>query len=608
VKQRGKAVRGDERVGRFIDGRYRIVELLAIGAMARVYRAEQKDPPCELAVKVLGREIAVHKTAAARFHREAKAASRLDHPGIVRIYGWGVSGDVPFIAMELLQGRDLFAVLEREERLTQERAVRLAMLICDALQAAHDSGVVHRDLKPENVMVLERDAHGEERIKLLDFGIAKMAPRAENSAYNDETFPQVLTKVGSAVGTPSHMAPEQARGVGVDGRADIYALGVLLYEMVTGHLPFEGSNPIDVAVRQVREAPPPPSRYLREIHRGLESIILRCLEKDPVARWQNARDVNGELLRVLNDLTGEEPVTQQTAAADEDELPTRERDVRDVRALLNKLLPVRRTTLLEQHNEPSTDSLDTQPAISAYDPETFDSLTDVTSPGPSTLSDITKPEVSARPNSTMRAREPHPRSTLRAGQMPDTVKDPRPPERTDEDDLTTLNMEAPARVTKGGALRPRLVTEEDDTTTMPQEERKKEIIRAIAEARRQAERLATQELHVPQPVPRTPVLDDYEPPRSARARFDASLSLPAPQPQLPPQPPPQPQSVQPPARDPQEELESLLKRVPPKRSVFPAIALVLAIVIAGALLYVAFYGVPNVRYARDVLRFLKGLI
>jgi serine/threonine protein kinase len=285
----------DNLIGRVVDGRYRVLERIGTGAMAAIYRAEQDSEPKEVALKIIRPEIVQNRTVSARFHREAKAASKLKHPGIVRVLGWGFEDDVPYIAMELIDGEDLFEVLEREHTLPQAWSVLTAMRICEALSVAHAAGVVHRDLKPENIMVMPPDEEGQRIVKILDFGIAKLVDPVD---FSEETVPQVLTKVGSAVGTPSHMAPEQARGGPVDGRTDIYAVGVLLYEMTTGHLPFEGSNPLLVAIQQVRDVPPPPSQYLPDLHPDFEKLILRALEKSPARRPQTA----DEMLAALNEL------------------------------------------------------------------------------------------------------------------------------------------------------------------------------------------------------------------------------------------------------------------------------------------------------------------
>jgi serine/threonine protein kinase len=295
----------DALVGRVVAGRYRLVAPVGTGAMATIYRAEQEAEPRKVAVKLVRPEILKNRTAAARFHREAKAASRLDHPGIVRVLDWGVDGELPYLVMELVDGEDLFDCLDREGRMDQSMALAVVQRLCDALAAAHAEGVIHRDLKPENIMLVPVDAppgRDQLAIKVLDFGIAKLLGPYGDELWGDQTVPQVLTQVGSAVGTPSHMAPEQARGNEVDGRADIYACGVLLYEMVTGHLPFEGNNPIAVAVAQVRDPPVPPRSHLPDLHPAVERIILRCLEKAPEVRYQTAFELKDAITVAIAEL------------------------------------------------------------------------------------------------------------------------------------------------------------------------------------------------------------------------------------------------------------------------------------------------------------------
>jgi serine/threonine protein kinase len=298
--------------------------------MATIYRAVSGERA--VALKVVKPDIVRNKTAAARFHREAKAASRLRHPGIVQVLAWGFEKEMPYIAMELVEGEDLFEFLDRRGLLSEEQSMRIGVRLCEALAAAHAQGVVHRDLKPENIMVTPRPDSDELSIKVLDFGIAKLVGPGPGDMWGDETVPQVLTKVGSAVGTPSHMAPEQARGDPVDGRTDIYACGVLLYEMSTGHLPFEGDNPLHVAIRQVRDPPPPPSVHRPDILPALERIILRALEKDPGARFQTAIELRSELLVALGEQDdGPDVTAQQLAVADDrsDDAPAPSDDVDD---------------------------------------------------------------------------------------------------------------------------------------------------------------------------------------------------------------------------------------------------------------------------------------
>ncbi len=343
------ALAKDPLIGRLIGGRYRIASALGTGAMATIYTARDVEEQRIVAVKIIKPELLIkNKTATARFHREATAASKLHHPGIVRVTDWGFDGKTPYIAMELVQGEDLFELLDRRGTLTEAESLRVLLELCAALHVAHEQGIVHRDLKPENIMVsgVDDDSDKPVRIKVLDFGIAKLVGRQPGEKWADETAPQALTKVGSAVGTPSHMAPEQARGFAVDGRTDIYACGVLLYEMVTGHLPFEGDNPLSVAVRQVRDPPPPPSNHKPNMLPELEALILRMLEKKPEARFQTVEDLAAALSTVLRTIDPEhvaagrpippaseaEPITVERAAPtdlddSESEQLTAQRDV-----------------------------------------------------------------------------------------------------------------------------------------------------------------------------------------------------------------------------------------------------------------------------------------
>ncbi|MEZ4446479.1 MAG: protein kinase [Polyangiaceae bacterium] len=307
----------DELVGRHIGGRYRLVSRIGVGAMATIYRATAVATGEAVAVKVVRPEVGRNPTVSARFQREVKAASKLDHPGIVRVLDWGIEEpDTPWLAMELIEGEDLFEILDRCGPLPESWSVAVAAKVCEALDAAHREGVIHRDLKPENVMIARSMVGGERVVKVLDFGVAKLLRPNPMDLFSDETVPQMLTKAGSAVGTPSHMAPEQARGEAVDGRTDIYALGVLLYEMVAGQLPFAGDNPLLVAVQQVRDEPPPPSRFRSDLHPALEALILQMLAKSPADRPQSALELRDRLVHLLQSLAEEDGPTVRHALAD----------------------------------------------------------------------------------------------------------------------------------------------------------------------------------------------------------------------------------------------------------------------------------------------------
>jgi serine/threonine-protein kinase len=296
-------------IGHTLAGRFRLTGFLGEGAMATVYRGAQDEEPRDVAVKIMHPELARDPTFARRFRREAKAAARLVHPNTVRIIDYGVDGTVAYIAMELLAGRDLFEILSVERRLAEARAARILLEVCDVLTTAHAEGIVHRDLKPENIMILgQPDAAGRERIKVLDFGIAKVLdkelkePTSSNNPVSSGMVSSALTTVGVIVGTPEYMSPEQCRGEGVDARSDIYACGVLLYQLVTGNIPFAGDSVIDIALKHIRQPPPKPSNYLPFMHKGLEQIILTALEKWPAQRQQSAEELKAQLQKILPEL------------------------------------------------------------------------------------------------------------------------------------------------------------------------------------------------------------------------------------------------------------------------------------------------------------------
>jgi serine/threonine-protein kinase len=279
--------------------------------MASIHLAHDTSEERDVALKLLHPALIDDDLAVARFRREAKAAHRFRHPGAVHVFDWGIHEQVPFIAMELVEGEDLFELLERRGKLSQLSAIGIACQLCDVLDAAHSMGFVHRDLKPENIMVLAtKDASDPLRIKVLDFGVVKFLPQPpgppesspEAADFDSDGPPDSgrasLTDLGTTVGTPTHMAPEQARGDEIDTRADLYTCGILLFEMCTGELPFFSPNPLEVARMQARDAPPHPGEFLPEIHPELETVILRCLEKNPADRWQTARELGRQLARL----------------------------------------------------------------------------------------------------------------------------------------------------------------------------------------------------------------------------------------------------------------------------------------------------------------------
>ncbi|MGH9025456.1 MAG: Stk1 family PASTA domain-containing Ser/Thr kinase [Acidimicrobiia bacterium] len=268
------------RVARVFSNRYEIVREIARGGMAEVYLARDQLLDRPVAIKVLSSEYAGDPTFVERFRREAQAAANLNHPNIVAIYDWGQEQGTYFIVMEYVQGQSLRELLGTRGRLPATEAAQIAVQIAAALAFANRNGVVHRDIKPGNVLM---DENGKANV--ADFGIARS--RASDN----------LTQTGSVMGTANYFSPEQAQGQPVDGRSDVYSLGVVLYEMVTGRTPFTGDSAVAVAYQHVREDPVPPSQLVADLPAAMERIIMHALAKNPAARYQTADELRSDLIR-----------------------------------------------------------------------------------------------------------------------------------------------------------------------------------------------------------------------------------------------------------------------------------------------------------------------
>jgi eukaryotic-like serine/threonine-protein kinase len=290
----------DDLLGRVLGDRFLIIEALGEGGMGSVFRGVQLDGSRDVAIKILRPELAGDPIVRARFHREARMAAQINHPNAVQMLDTGTDGGLPYLVMELVEGRELFRVLAEEGRLCQDRAVAMAVQVCDALATAHDLGIIHRDLKPENVMLVPdpESPHGE-RVKLLDFGVAK---RVGPVLGGEE---ESLTLSGAIVGTPAYMAPEQCRGDALDGRTDVYACGALLYHLVTGRAPFEDECPLETLYRHMHEPPRAPSALVPGLDEQLCATILKALAKHPGDRQQSAHVLHDELEAMLPRLSND---------------------------------------------------------------------------------------------------------------------------------------------------------------------------------------------------------------------------------------------------------------------------------------------------------------
>jgi serine/threonine-protein kinase len=270
----------DSLIDTLFDGRYRIERKLGAGGMADVYLAEDQELGRRVAIKILNSRHGNDDQFIERFRREAKNAAALNHPNIVSIYDRGEAEDTYYIAMEFLDGRTLKELIVGRGAAPINVAIEYARQILSALRFAHRHGIVHRDIKPHNVLV-----DGEGRVKVTDFGIA----RAGTSQ---------MTETGSIVGTAHYLSPEQAKGGEVDPRSDLYSLGVVLYELLTGKTPFDGETPVEIAMKHLSTPPKPPSQLRPDIPRELDMVVMRALAKNPDERYQSADEMEGDLERV----------------------------------------------------------------------------------------------------------------------------------------------------------------------------------------------------------------------------------------------------------------------------------------------------------------------
>src|SRR5580765_3729151 len=286
----------DTLINTLFDGRYRIVRKLGMGGMANVYLAEDEVLGRRVAIKILNDRHAGDDQFVERFRREAKNAASLSHPNIVSIYDRGEAEGTYYIAMEYLDGRSLKELIVARGPAPIHLAVDYARQILAALRFAHRHGIVHRDIKPHNVLV-----DGEGRLKVTDFGIARAGASQ-------------MTEAGSIIGTAQYLSPEQAKGASVDQTSDLYSVGVVLYELLTGVVPFSGDTPVEIAMKHLSSVPEPPSAKRSEIPHDLDMVVLRALAKDASDRYQSAEEMDADLARVARG-AAVSPATEEAATA-----------------------------------------------------------------------------------------------------------------------------------------------------------------------------------------------------------------------------------------------------------------------------------------------------
>jgi eukaryotic-like serine/threonine-protein kinase len=280
----------DPFVGRTLDEKYCVEERLGAGGMGAVYRARHVLMDRPVAIKFLHQRFVQDEAARVRFQTEARAAVRLRHPNAVSVTDFGqASENCVYIVMELLEGHTLREILSREVPIETARAISIMLQASDAVAAAHQAGIIHRDLKPSNILVTQ-SADQPAAVKVLDFGIAKVA------AEDEDDDASTLAQTNSVIGTPRYMSPEQHTGNDLTPAADVYSLGVILYEMLTGTVPFSGATPNEIAEKHAHNPPRSPREIVAAIPKDVESVVLHALEKQPAERPANAAEFRQELL------------------------------------------------------------------------------------------------------------------------------------------------------------------------------------------------------------------------------------------------------------------------------------------------------------------------
>jgi serine/threonine-protein kinase len=272
-------------IGTVIDGRYRITSRIGHGGMAEVYEANDIINKKEVAIKLIRDDVMQNPVNLKRFENEATIAASLNHPNIVKVYNHGTVNGKPYIANEFVKGQDLKDVLDFRGRLSLEESLSIILQLVGALSYAHSRNITHRDIKPDNIFLLT-----DGTIKLGDFGIA------EADGLNTES----IKKNGDIVGSVHYLAPEISKGKHATAKSDIYAAGVTFFELITGHVPFDKDSAVNVAVAHIREKFPSPRKYLPDVPKEIERIILKCTKKAPKERYETANELYNDLMELKN--------------------------------------------------------------------------------------------------------------------------------------------------------------------------------------------------------------------------------------------------------------------------------------------------------------------
>ncbi len=298
-------------IGKVLNERYELTEILGEGGMALVYKSKDQILDRWVALKILRPQLVSDKDFVNRFHREAKAVARLSHPNVVNIYDIGQDGDIHYLVMENIQGENLKEMIEKSGILAPEKALNIAIQICEALVVAHRNNIIHCDIKPHNILITP-----ENGVKVTDFGIA----RAVNSA--------TLAQTETVIGTAHYFSPEQARGGTINASSDLYSLGVVLYEMLTGQVPFRGDSPITVALKHINEEPLPPSQLNDKLPKRIDKLVMKALAKDPEKRYTDASEMLAALQEMEKTFVKKNETSESYVDSDKTQVLPRVKDQR----------------------------------------------------------------------------------------------------------------------------------------------------------------------------------------------------------------------------------------------------------------------------------------
>jgi serine/threonine-protein kinase len=307
----------DPLIGATLAGKYHILDRLGSGAMGAIYKATHLNLGKPVVLKVLHPHLLREEAHVQRFKREAKAASRLNQPNCITILDYDKTPDGwSYICMEFVEGKDLSRILHEEKKLSPERGIRIALQVVDALDEAHSKAVIHRDLKPENIMI-ERIRNNPDFVKVLDFGIAKIQDTSDSGSGSFKTA------TGMVFGTPEYMSPEQIKGEELDGRSDIYSLGVVIYQMLSGILPFTGETVLEVATKHLSHPPPPLEEVAPDLPLEIVRIVDKMLKKNREERFSSAGEVREALLHCLQILAGQASLVTPAPSQVQLQVPTK---------------------------------------------------------------------------------------------------------------------------------------------------------------------------------------------------------------------------------------------------------------------------------------------